>query len=59
MNIEKKRMFWNHLNTIEDFNKFIEENDIKGPKDFFRRFGGVYHKANKLGVLKDLKYKKD
>jgi hypothetical protein len=55
----KRKNDWSHLNTSDDFNKFIEENDIKGPKDFFRRFGGVYHKANKLGVLKDLKYKKD
>ena len=50
---------WSHLNTPDDFNKFIEENDIKSSRDLIRRFGGVYNKANKLGVLKDLKYKKD
>lgn len=55
----KRKNDWSHLNTSDDFNKFIEENDIKGPKDFFRRFGGVYNRANKLGLLENLKYKKD
>lgn len=57
MNIEKKRMFWNHLNTIEDFNKFIEENDIKSPSDFRERFRGAYDRSSRLKIIKNLFYK--
>ena len=49
---------WSHLNTSDDFNKFIKENGIKSPMDFYKRFGGVYNKARKLNLLKYLIYSK-
>ena len=56
METKKKRQSWDHLNTLDDFNKFIEENDIKCPSDFQKRFSGLYKKARKLNILKDLIY---
>ena len=53
---ESKTFSWSHLNTTEDFNKFIKENDIKNPKDFVKRFGSAYVKASKLGALGELIY---
>ena len=55
----EKRNDWADLNTPDDFNKFIEENNIKGHIDLARKFSGVYSKARKLGLLENLKYKKD
>ena len=53
---ERKLNNWNYLNTPNDFNKFIEENNIKNPKEFCERFGGVYSRARRLGILGDLIY---
>ena len=53
---ENKTFSWSHLNTTEDFNKFIKENDIKNPRDFVKRFGSAYVRASKLGALRELIY---
>ena len=58
MNIEKKRQSWNHLNTLDDFNKFIEENDIKCPSDFKKNFRGGYDRARKINILNKLIFPK-
>ena len=56
METKKKRQSWSHLNTPDDFNKFIEENDIKSPKEFEKRFKGGYEKVRKLSILDKLIY---
>ena len=56
MNIKKKRQSWSHLNTPDDFNKFIKENDIKSPTDFVKKFGGAHDKAQRLYILDELIY---
>lgn len=57
--ILKEKNDWSHLNTSDDFNKFIEENDIESHKEFKRIFNSVYNRAKRLGLLENLKYKKD
>jgi hypothetical protein len=54
METKKKRQSWDHLNTIEDFNKFIEENDIKCSSDFKKNFRGGYDRARKINILNKL-----
>jgi hypothetical protein len=56
METKKKRQSWSHLNTPDDFNKFIEENDIKNPKEFEEIFIGGYEKARRLRILDKLIY---
>ena len=56
MVIKKKRKSWSHFNTSDDFNKFIEENDIKNPKNFKEKFRGGYLRAQRLSILDKLIY---
>ena len=42
---KKRRSKWDHLNTPDDFNKFIEEKDIKCTKEFEKIIKGGYNKA--------------
>ena len=56
METKKKRQSWSHLNTPDDFNKFIEENDIKNPKEFEKIFKGGYNKALRLSISNNLIY---
>ena len=56
METKKKRQSWSHLNTPDDFNKFIEENDIKNPNDIKKKFISVYNRARRLNILDKLIY---
>ena len=56
METKKKRQSWSHLNTPDDFNKVIKENDIKCPSELKEKFVSIYSRAQKLGILKDLIY---
>ena len=47
---------WEDYNTVEDFQKFIEENKITGKKDFNTRFRGMWQRARNRNLLKDLKF---
>ena len=38
MSIEKKRYSWGHINTVDDFNKFLEREKIINTVDFKNRF---------------------
>ena len=58
MNIEKKRKSWSHINTIDDFNKFIEREKIINTVDFKNRFSYGYEKVKTLGITKDIIYYK-
>ena len=58
METKKKRQSWSHLNTPDDFNKFIKENNIKNPREFEKRFKSGYKKAQRLGILDKLIYPK-
>lgn len=53
---KKRRSKWDHLNTPDDFNKFIEEKDIKCPSELRKKFGGVHYRASRLGILNKLIY---
>ena len=46
---------WSYLNTLDDFNNFIIQNNIKSPNEF-RKLGGIYSKAHRLNILRDLVY---
>ena len=50
------RQDYSHLNTIEDFQKFIDKNNILSSKDFLKRFGGGYNKLKKLKLTKLVNY---
>ena len=56
METKKKRQSWSHLNTPDDFNKFIEENNIKNPSELEKRFSGVYNRATTNKLLSKLIY---
>lgn len=47
-----------HLNTVTDFQKFINDNNIQSIKEFSLKFGGVYNRAKRLGVQKKLVFPK-
>ena len=53
---KKRRSKWDHLNTPDDFNKFIEEKDIKCPSELKKKFGSVHYRAYRLGILNKLIY---
>lgn len=42
---------WTDINTVEDLNKFIEENNISSTLDLRIRFAGLYDKAHNLKIL--------
>lgn len=44
------------INTIDEFNQFIEMNQITGSTDFSNRFNDIYTKALVLGISSNLKY---
>ena len=50
------RQDYSHLNTIEDFQKFIDKNNILSSNDFLKRFGGGYNKLKKLKLTKLVNY---
>ena len=56
METKKRRQSWSHLNTLDDFNKFIEENNVKNPKELEKRFSGVYNRARRLNIVDELVY---
>lgn len=49
---------WLYLKTIEDFQKFVDENNIQSPRDFEKNFSGVYDRLLNLKLHKFLKYPK-
>ena len=48
---------FSNFNTLEDFQKFIDENNINSPKDFEKRYTSLYVKARLLKLSKQIKYK--
>jgi len=44
------------LETLEEFQKFIYDNDIKSSGDFKKNYTNIYHRAWKRGYLKLLKF---
>ena len=36
---------WKNFNTLEDFQKYIDENNIRSPKDFQLKNKGLYYRA--------------
>ena len=45
-----------NLNSLEEFNQFIETNQITGSKDFDNRFPDIYRKVLVLGFTSNLQY---
>ena len=48
---------YDDFNTLEDFQNFINENDINSPKDFKKVNLTLYGKLSKLRLCKFVKYK--
>ena len=44
-NKPRKARKWKNFNTLEDFQKYIDENNIKSPKDFRLKNRGLYYRA--------------
>lgn len=47
---------WESYNTVNDFQKFVNENKITGKKDFNLRFRGLWQRARNRNFLKDLQF---
>jgi len=47
---------WDDYNSVSDFQKFIDENNITSKKDFNTRFRGLWQRARNRDFLKDLKF---
>ena len=47
---------WDGYNTVSDFQKFINENNITSKKNFNTRFRGLWQRAKNRDFLKDLKF---
>ena len=52
-----KKKSWSFLNTVEDFQKFIDENNIENPRDFKDRFISVYNRLVFLNLTNSVNYK--
>ena len=50
---------WIHINTLEEFNKFIQENNITSSKDFRENYGGLAIRASRLKLEKHLVFCKN
>lgn len=48
---------YSDYNTVEDFQKFVDENNIESPKMFERKFCGLCIRARKLKLMKLLQFK--
>lgn len=59
--LKYKNMFnsWKHINTLAEFNNFIQNNNVTSSKDFRNRFSGLAIRASRLKLEKDLIYCKD
>ena len=47
---------WDDYNSVDDFQKFIDENNITSKKNFNTRFRGLWQRARNRDFLKDLKF---
>lgn len=50
---------WKFLCDLESAQKFIDDNNIKNPKDFSNRFPGGYSKLSSLKLRRKVKYPKE
>ena len=48
-----------NINTLEEFQRFIDDNNIKNPRDFSKRFSGLYSRLSKKQFCKKIKYTVD
>ena len=48
-----------NINTLEEFQRFIDDNNIKNPRDFSKRFSGLYSRLSKKRLCKKIKYTVD
>jgi len=47
---------WSDYNTENDFQKFIDENDIRSASEFHEKFTGMYSRLSRLKLNKKVKY---
>lgn len=47
---------WKSINTLEDFNRFLKENNIKSSSEFRAQYSGLYSKCRTLGIINKITY---
>ena len=55
----KKLISWEFIDSFEDFENFIEDNDVSQRVELLERFPGLYGKSVKRGWLKEASFEKD